>query len=234
MENTDEITDSNFPPYMAKPKLKKILLGTLLTLLLLALIGWLSKDSIKQWAGGKYFSNLETEFLKEDFRGIETSEGKVKGLFPIRATGVSTLPIKEAAVQFLTSLDADQKEQVSFAIEDEEWRRWCNVDNGIYDRQGISLKEMDAAQKAAAFGLMQASLSAKGLQLSKDIMKTDQTLRELNAGASAYDEELYFFTVMGHALRNSALGLATGWASPRDQLFCPGGPGGHVACLLGR
>lgn len=44
---------------------------------------------------------------------------------------------------------------------------------------------------------MQVSLSAKGLQLSKDIMKTDQTLKELNNGSSDYDEELYFFTVMG-------------------------------------
>ena len=48
-----------------------------------------------------------------------------------------------------------------------------------------------------AFGLLQASLSAKGLQLSKDIKKTDHTLKELNNGSDDYDEEYYFFTVMG-------------------------------------
>lgn len=71
------------------------------------------------------------------------------------------------------------------------------VDNGVYDRQGISLKEMNQVQKNAAFGLMQASLSTKGLQLSKDIMKTDHTLKELNNGSADYDEELYFLTMMG-------------------------------------
>ena len=29
-------------------------------------------------------------------------------------------------------------------------------------------------------------------------MKTDQTLKELNNGSNDYDEELYFFTIMGH------------------------------------
>ena len=56
---------------------------------------------------------------------------------------------------------------------------------------------MDLLQKKSAFDLMQVSLSAKGLQLSKDIMKTDQTLKELNNGSIDYDEELYFFTIMG-------------------------------------
>ena len=45
--------------------------------------------------------------------------------------------------------------------------------------------------------LLRASLSAKGLALSLDIMKTDQVLREVNDDALRYDEQLYFLTVMG-------------------------------------
>ena len=56
---------------------------------------------------------------------------------------------------------------------------------------------MTDTQKKMAFKLMQSALSAKGLQLSKDIMKTDQTLKELNNGSTDFDEELYFFTIMG-------------------------------------
>ena len=56
---------------------------------------------------------------------------------------------------------------------------------------------MLSEQRKLAFDLMQVALSAKGLQLSKDIMKTDQTLRELNDDNPIYDEELYFFTIMG-------------------------------------
>lgn len=158
-----------------------------------------SKTEEKQELTGaaKYFAEMEAKALSEPYRGIETEKGKESGLFPIKSTGVSTAPIQKAAESFLNSLTDVQKERTQFTIDDDEWRKWCNVDNGIYDRQGISLKEMNEIQKQSAFGLMQASLSAKGLQLSKDIMKTDQTLKELNNGDEAYDEELYFFTLMG-------------------------------------
>lgn len=144
------------------------------------------------------FEKREEESLKTEFIGIATSQGMDKDLFPITSTGVSTLPIKLAGEEFLKSLDPEQLEKTQFDIQDDEWRKWCNVDNGIYTRQGISLKEMNQEQRKLAFNLMQNALSAKGLQLSKDIMKTDQTLRELNNGNPIYDEELYFFTIMGN------------------------------------
>jgi hypothetical protein len=143
------------------------------------------------------FAKMEADAIKDPFRGIETDQGKMTGLFPVHATGVSTGPIQKAATHFLSSLDTVFRQRVEFEIDDNEWRKWCNVDNGIYDRQGMSLKEMNEVQKKAAFDLMRVSLSAKGLQLSKDIMKTDQTLRELNNNSDDFDEELYFFTLMG-------------------------------------
>lgn len=143
------------------------------------------------------FAERQKKALAEPFRGIFSESGIESDLFPIHSTGISTGPITEAARTFLESLSYNQFERTTFAIDDDEWRRWCNVDNGIYERQGVSLKEMSDPQKALAFELMQVSLSAKGLQLSKDIMKTDQTLRELNDGSADYDEELYFFTIMG-------------------------------------
>lgn len=143
------------------------------------------------------FERHELEYLKTPFRGVFTNKGKKEGLFPIKSTGVSTQPIITAAKEFLEGLTSSQKEKTNFPINDEEWRKWCNVDNGIYTRQGVSIKEMTQAQRTLAFNLLKKSLSAKGLQLSKDIMKTDQTLRELNNDNPVFDEELYFFTIMG-------------------------------------
>jgi len=97
----------------------------------------------------------------------------------------------------ILSLTQAQKLKTQFAVDDTEWRRWFNVDNGIYVRQGISLLEMNPGQKAAARNLMAATLSARGLDLADAIRKTDQTLRELNENDLDYGEELYFFTVMG-------------------------------------
>jgi hypothetical protein len=154
------------------------------------------KENIKP-KSDRVFDQREAESLKDEFIGIKTSNGIEKNLFPITSTGVSTLPIKLAGDNFLKKLSKNQLAKVQFDIQDEEWRKWCNVDNGIYTRQGISLKEMNQEQRKLAFELMQSSLSVKGLELSKDIMKTDQTLRELNDDNPIFDEELYFFTIMG-------------------------------------
>ncbi|WP_082331894.1 DUF3500 domain-containing protein [Mangrovimonas xylaniphaga] len=146
----------------------------------------------------KQFAQKESDALKEPFVGVFTEDGDSADLFQIHSTGVSTLPIQKAAEHFLNSLSPSQLQRTTFDMEDEEWRKWCNVDNGIYDRQGVSLKELTENQKKCAFQLIQESLSAKGLQLSKDIMKTDHTLKELNNGLWYYDEELYFLTIMGN------------------------------------
>ena len=84
-----------------------------------------------------------------------------------------------------------------FAVDDAEWRRWSNVDNGLFVRQGVSLKEMNMVQREAAMALVRASLSAKELGLTQAIMRPDQTLREINNDVVRYDSELYFFTIMG-------------------------------------
>jgi hypothetical protein len=143
------------------------------------------------------FTEGALEALKEPFTGV-TADGNVQpGLFSIRSSGVSTEPVVEAAQAFIQSLTAEQKVHSIWPLDSSEWRHWSNVDNRIFVRQGTSLKGMSAAQKAAAMNLMRQSLSAKGLQLSLDIMKTDQTLREINDGQLGLDEELYYFTLMG-------------------------------------
>ncbi len=145
----------------------------------------------------KRFSDIEDAALADPFVGITTETGKRSGLFPIHATGVSTKPIINAAMSFLSTLTQAQKIKTQFAVGDPEWRKWSNIDNGIYVRQGISFEEMKDSQKTAAWNLLQSSLSAEGLNLSRNIMKTDQTLKELNNDDLSYGEEKYFLTMMG-------------------------------------
>ena len=145
----------------------------------------------------RLFAEQQLAALAQPFVGVHTAAGVAPGLFPIRATGVSTAPIVDAANAFLAALTPTQTIRTIFAVDDAEWRRWSNVDNGLYTRQGVSLREMSAPQRDAAMALLRASLSAKGLALSQDIMKTDQVLREVNDDALRYDEQLYFLTIMG-------------------------------------
>ncbi|MDQ6698641.1 MAG: DUF3500 domain-containing protein [Acidobacteriota bacterium] len=141
-------------------------------------------------------ADAEKRGLAEPFKGITTNGTVQPDLFRIGSTGVSTQPVAKAATTFLNALDAGQRAKTLFPVDDIEWRKWMN--QGFYIRQGVSFKEMSEAQREAAFGLMRASLSAKGLQLSRDIMKLNHTLGELNNNDFVrYGEWLYWISVMG-------------------------------------
>jgi len=140
--------------------------------------------------------DFEAKGLAEPFRGVTTDGQAVPGLYRVRSTGVSTEPVRQAAVVFLAALTPEQRGRSTFPVDDPEWRKWMN--QHFYVRQGVSFLEMSEAQREAAFGLMRAALSAKGLKLSRDIMRLNHTLGEMNQNDfEQYGEWLYHVTVMG-------------------------------------
>jgi hypothetical protein len=143
------------------------------------------------------FSRDGAAAMGQPFRGVTTSDGIIEGLFPVQDNGLSTASLAEAGASFLATLSDIHLSRSQFPIDDPEWRNWSNVDVGIFARHGVSLEEMDATQKAAAWNLLRVSLSVQGLKTTQDIMKTEQTLLELNEESIRYGEEKYYFTVMG-------------------------------------
>ena len=138
----------------------------------------------------------EAEGLAEKYTGVTTHGAPAEGLFGIHSTGVSTEPIQRAAKDFLGSLTSEQVAKTVFPVDDPEWRKWMN--QHFYIRQGMGFDEMQEVQRNAAFGLLRESLSARGLKLTRDIMKLNHTLGELNGdNFIEYGEWLYWITVMG-------------------------------------
>ena len=141
-------------------------------------------------------ARMEKTGLAEPFKGITTNGAVVPNLFSVRSTGVSTEPVRNAAAAFLKSLDDRQRQKTTFPANDIEWRKWAN--QHIYYRDGISFEEMSGAQREAAVRLLEASLSAKGLKLTRDIMRLNETLGELNGNNFIeYGEFKYWITIMG-------------------------------------
>ena len=138
---------------------------------------------------------VESVMLREPFLGVTADGETERDLFRIRATGVSTEPIREAAVTFLASLTPEQRGRTLFPVDDLEWRRWANI--SISTRQGVGLLEMDAAQTAAAFGLLAATLSTRGFETSRNIMRLEGYLADLMGDHNEYGERRYWFTMMG-------------------------------------
>ncbi|MEZ5351797.1 MAG: DUF3500 domain-containing protein [Bryobacteraceae bacterium] len=138
----------------------------------------------------------ERKGLAEPYTGYRTSAGREENLYKIRSTGVSTKPVVRATEAFLAKLTPAQRTKTMFPLDDPEWRKWMN--QHFYVRQGVSFLEMTQPQREAAFALLRASLSARGLKLTRDIMKLNETLGELNGNNfEEYGEWRYHITVMG-------------------------------------
>ncbi len=136
-----------------------------------------------------------TQALAGPFKGV-TSDGTVqKGLFKIGTTGVSTEPVRKAAQAFLAGLTEAQRAKTVFPVDDSEWRKWDNRHRSV--RQGVGFDEMTAAQRELAFALFRTTLSAKGVQTTRDIMRLNGTLAELTGRHEEYGEWLYWITIMG-------------------------------------
>ncbi len=158
----------------------------ILTVALVAVVASLHAAAVAQQGGARPI---------EPFTGM-TATGTIEGgLFPIKSTGVSTRPVREAAQQFLQSLTADQRSRTSYAIDDEEWLKWNNVHR--YARQGVNFTEMTDPQRERAFGLLRAGLSAKGFERSRNVMKLNGYLGDLLKRPEEYSEWFYHLTVMG-------------------------------------
>ena len=141
------------------------------------------------------YPTIEAFMLREPFVGV-TSDGTPRpGLFALTSTGVTTRPVVDAARAFIATLSDAQRQRMMFPVDDLEWRQWANIH--ISHRQGVGFLELDEAQTGAAFDLLTASLSARGLQTSRDIMRLEGYLADLMDDHVQYGQQRYWFTIMG-------------------------------------
>ena len=139
--------------------------------------------------------DVSASLWAEPFRGVTTDGKVVPGLFALAQTGVSTEPVRKSAAAFVASLSDAQRSKTLFPVADDEWRRWDN--RHFATRQGMGFFEMSEQQRKLALDLMRESLSAKGLQQTRDVMNLNGTLGELTGNFGEYSEWFYWITVMG-------------------------------------
>jgi hypothetical protein len=147
-------------------------------------------EKFRQWS-----EQYEREGLAQPFKGVTTNGEVVPGLFEISPTGVATESVRNAAEKFIASLTTVQLARTMFPVDDVQWRKWMN--QHFYVRQGINFQEMTDTQRDLAFGLMRASLSARGFEITRNVMRLNETLAELADDHVFLGEWLYFITIMG-------------------------------------
>ena len=132
----------------------------------------------------------------QPFKGITTEGSVIPGLFPIRQTGISTQPIREAAEDFLGSLKTEQRDRALFPIATIEWRKWSNIHRTIM-RHGIPFFEMSDTQLDRAYSLLKESLSSEGFDTARDIIRLNETVGEMTGRFAEYGDDLYWLSIMG-------------------------------------
>jgi len=101
----------------------------------------------------------------------------------------------EAAGRLLAALPAPLREKAVYALDHEERLNWHFIPR---ERHGVSLKEMDSAQRSLAFGRLGTALSQRGLLKATTIMSLEQVLAEIEKGSGPVrDPERYFVTIFG-------------------------------------
>ena len=113
----------------------------------------------------------------------------------------SSARMVRAANTFLETLDAGQRQNVMFAIGDEQQRkRWSNLPVRMVPRAGLSLGTLNTAQRTAAMALVSAALSAKGLQKVNEIMEGDEVLKTGAASRgnpNMFGKDFYYISILG-------------------------------------
>jgi len=126
-----------------------------------------------------------------------TSDGKAEpGLFGLEPTGRSTASIVESALAYLASLDPARRAAAVLPLDSENWRLWFNIAPNLL-RHGVLLEELNQDQRDAALALLRETLSPRGVQTARDIMKLNHTIAELSGQWDLYGEWLYWMSVFG-------------------------------------
>lgn len=101
-----------------------------------------------------------------------------------------------AARRFLGTLTPAQRQVAAFPFQSEERFNWQF--RRLKDRKGLPLKEMNAAQRAAAMELLGTGLSAGGLKKAAGIRELEKVpTAEEGKPAPVTDPEGYYFSVFG-------------------------------------
>lgn len=117
---------------------------------------------------------------------------------PAARAQTATARMVTAARGLLSSLDEKQRARVLFAFTDDKQRaKWSNFPNGIFQRAGLSLGELNAAQRSAAMGLVSAALSPKGYEKVLQIMDADEALKTGARNNPMFGKDLYFVSILG-------------------------------------
>jgi hypothetical protein len=132
----------------------------------------------------------------EPFRGITTDRHAIADLYALRPEGAPTQAMIDAVNALLAGLSAEQKRASCFPVDSPQWRHWQNTELYV-ERYGLRLDEVAEPVRDAVLMVLRASMSTKGYELSRDVMRLNRFLGDIVGGPAVLGEWSYIFCLFG-------------------------------------
>ncbi len=153
-------------------------------------------DARKQTPRAREFFASWDKLLAEPFKGITSDGSVIPGLFSLAPNGAPSDAMIEAVNALLGLLTPEQRTAMRFPVTSSQWRRWQNTELYLED-YGLRLDEVPERLREAVLAVLRASLSAKGYEMSRNVMRLNRFLGDLVGGPPVLGEWSYTFCLFG-------------------------------------
>jgi Protein of unknown function (DUF3500) len=98
---------------------------------------------------------------------------------------------------FLSLLDGQKKEMVSFAWNGREWRNWNYFGGGGFIKPGLRLEQMSQPEKDATWNILASVLSPSGLTKARNVMLLQDILASAGNGRGQRSSQRFSIAIFG-------------------------------------
>src|SRR5262249_38559867 len=129
-------------------------------------------------------------------RGIPTDGDVRSGLFSPEPAGAPTVAMVEAASALTKRVSAAERERMCFPVDSGVWQQWQNTENHV-ETYGLRLDETTDDVREAVMAVLRASMSPKGYEVARNVMRLNRFLGDLVGGPAVLGEWSYIFCLYG-------------------------------------
>lgn len=130
------------------------------------------------------------------YKGV-TTDGRVQsGLFSLQPSGAPAEAMTAAAAALIGLLSLEQRTSACLPVDSTMWRQWQNTEI-LVEHHGLRLDEVSLSIRDGVLAVLAASLSARGFEASRAVMRLNQFLGDLVGGPKVLGEWAYTFVLFG-------------------------------------
>jgi Protein of unknown function (DUF3500) len=130
------------------------------------------------------------------FRGITTDGHVQHGLFSLAPQDAPISAMVESVDALLARLTPAQRGAMCFPVDSKLWRHWQNTELYV-EHHGLRLDETSTPIREAVIAVLRASLSGRGFDTARGVMRLNRFLGDLVGGPAVLGEWAYIFCLFG-------------------------------------